>query len=240
MDTYINTMRQTKYDEKVIEGRRADNAFNKDRVGKSYESILNEVCGVAGETLYRRGNFMGTWDQVMVNALREEHDTQIALSAGVRWGTSVLAGDNITYENIMDETSMTYGETYRNEMTGTQLKEMMEGVADNLFVEDPYLQSGGDMVRIGGLTYEIDPTAKLGSRISNIALDNGIAIEANKTYTVAGWAQVDSVGSGRLMHDVVADYVRKHKEVKLDKVNHPRLKGVKNNPGVENYASPLL
>ncbi len=240
MDTYINTMRQTKYDEKVIEGRRPDNAFNKDRVGKSYESILNEVCGVAGETLYRRGNFMGTWDQVMVNALREEHDTQIALSAGVRWGTSVLAGDNITYENIMDETSMTYGETYRNEMTGTQLKEMMEGVADNLFVEDPYLQSGGDMVRIGGLTYEIDPTAKLGSRISNIALDNGTVIEANKTYTVAGWAQVDSVGSGRLMHDVVADYVRKHKEIKLDKVNHPRLKGVKNNPGVENYASPLL
>lgn len=240
MDSYINTMRQTKYDEKVIEGRRPDNAVNKDRLGKTYESLLSEVCGVASETLYRRGNFMGTWDQVIVNALREEHDTQIALSAGVRWGTSVLAGDNITFDNIMDETSMTYGESYRNEMTGTQLKDMMEGVADNLFVEDPYLQSGGDMVRIGGLTYDIDPTAKLGSRISNIALDNGTAIEANKSYTVAGWAQVESVGTGRLIHDVVADYVRRHKTIKLSKVNHPRLKGVKNNPGVEAYDTPLL
>lgn len=240
MDTYINTMRQTKYDDKVIEGRRADNAVNKDRLGKTYESLLNEVCGVAGETLYRRGNFMGTWDQVIVNALREEHDTQIALSAGVRWGTSVLAGDNITFENIMEETSMTYGETYRNEMTGSQLKEAMEGIADNLFVEDPYLQSGGDMVRIGGLTYDIDPTQALGQRISNIRLDDGTPVEPNKSYTVAGWAQVDSVGSGRLIHDVVADYIRKHKEIKLSKVNHPGLKGVKNNPGIESYASPLM
>lgn len=240
MDTYINTMRQTKYDDKVIEGRRADNAVNKDRLGKTYESLLNEVCGVAGETLYRRGNFMGTWDQVIVNALREEHDTQIALSAGVRWGTSVLAGDNITFENIMEETAMTYGETYRNEMTGSQLKEAMEGIADNLFVEDPYLQSGGDMVRIGGLTYDIDPTQALGKRISNIRLDDGTPVEPNKSYTVAGWAQVDSVGSGRLIHDVVADYIRKHKEIKLSKVNHPGLKGVKNNPGVESYALPLM
>lgn len=240
METYINTMRQTKYDDKVIEGRRADNAFNKDRLGKSYEDILSEVCGVAGETLYRRGNFMGTWDQVIVNALREEHDTQIALSAGVRWGTSVLAGDNITYENIMDETSMTYGETYRTDMTGAQLKEAMEGIADNLFVEDPYLQSGGDMVRIGGLTYDIDPNANLGSRISNVRLDDGTPIEAGKSYSVAGWAQVDSVGSGRLIHDVVADYVRRHKDIKLSKVNHPRLKGVKNNPGVEAYEGGLI
>jgi S-sulfosulfanyl-L-cysteine sulfohydrolase len=240
METYINTMRQTKYDDKVIEGRRPDNAVNKDRLGKTYESLLSEVVGVAGETLYRRGNFMGTWDQVIVNALREEHDTQIALSAGVRWGTSVLAGDNITFENVMDETSMTYGETYRTEMTGEQLREAMEGIADNLFVEDPYLQSGGDMVRIGGLTYDIDPTQPLGKRISNVRLDNDTPVEAGKSYTVSGWAQVDSVGSGRLIHDVVADYIRKHKEVKLSKVNHPRLKGVKNNPGVENYASPLL
>ncbi len=240
METYINTMRQTKYDDKVIEGRRDDNKFNKDRLGKSYEDLLKEVCGVAGETLYRRGNFMGTWDQVIVNALREEHDTQIALSAGVRWGTSVLAGDNITFENIMDETSMTYGETYRTEMTGEQLKDAMEGIADNLFVADPYLQSGGDMVRIGGLTYDIDPTQPLGKRISNIQLDAGTQVEAGKSYTVSGWAQVDSVGSGRLIHDVVADYVRKHKEVKLPKVNHPRLKGVKNNPGVEAYDTPLL
>lgn len=240
MDTYINTMRQTKYDDKVIEGRRADNAFNKDRLGKTYEDLLKEVCGTAGETLYRRGNFMGTWDQVIVNALREEHDTQIAMSAGVRWGTSVLAGDNITFENIMDETSMTYGETYRTEMTGTQLREAMEGIADNLFVADPYLQSGGDMVRIGGLTYDIDPTQPLGKRISNVQLDNGTQIEEGKSYTVSGWAQVDSVGSGRLIHDVVADYVRKHKEIKLPKVNHPRLKGVKNNAGVEAYDTPLM
>lgn len=240
MDSYITNMRKTKYDDKVIEGRRSDNAFNKDRLGKTYEELLSEVCGVAGETLYRRGNFMGTWDQVIVNALREEHDTQIAMSAGVRWGTSILAGDNITFENIMDETSMTYGESYRTEMKGSQLKDAMEGIADNLFVADPYLQSGGDMARIGGLVYEIDPTQPLGKRISNVQLDDGTALDPNKSYTVAGWAQVEEIGSGRLIHDVVADYVRKHKEIKLDKVNHPRLRGVKNNPGVEDYATPLL
>ncbi|HIE40546.1 MAG TPA: thiosulfohydrolase SoxB, partial [Thiomicrorhabdus sp.] len=186
------------------------------------------------------GNFMGTWDQIIVNSLREEHDTQIAMSAGVRWGTSVLAGEMITMERVMDETSMTYGETYKSEVTGAQMKDILEGICENLFQKDPYLQSGGDMVRLGGMDYTCEPNASLGNRISEMRLDDGTPLEASKTYSVAGWAQVSAVGDGRLMWDVAADYLRNHKsDMKLKKVNHPKLKGVKGNPGIEAYPGQM-
>jgi 2',3'-cyclic-nucleotide 2'-phosphodiesterase (5'-nucleotidase family) len=208
---------------------------------KTYDKILTEELAVAEDTLYRRGNFIGTWDQIIVNSLREEHDTQIAMSAGVRWGTSVLAGETITMERVMDETSMTYGETYKSELTGAQLKDIMEGVCENIFQKDPYLQSGGDMERLGGMDYTCEPNAAFGKRITEMRLDDGTQIEANKSYTVAGWGQVEEVGAGRPVWDVVADHLRRQKaNMKLKKVNHPTLKGIKNNPGIENYDGKLL
>jgi sulfur-oxidizing protein SoxB len=240
MVSYINKMRNTKYDDNVVEARSSAMSNNPSRVGKTYEEILTEKLCTTEQTLYRRGNFMGTWDQVLVNSLREEHDADFAMSAGVRWGTSVLAGHDITMEDLMTNTSMTYGETYVNEMKGSQLKDVLEGIAENLFVQDPYLQSGGDMVRMGGLDYTIEPAASLGERISNIRDDEGTPIDPNKSYRVSGWAQVGSVGNGRLMWDVAADYLRKQKHLNLSKVNHPTIKGVKNNPGIENYAGDLI
>ncbi|WP_040728362.1 5'-nucleotidase C-terminal domain-containing protein [Thiomicrorhabdus sp. Kp2] len=240
VQTFIDHLYTKKYDENIIESRNPDRAVNKDRLGKTYGEILGEELAVAEDTLYRRGNFMGTWDQIIVNSLREEHDTQIAMSAGVRWGTSVLAGEMITMERVMDETSMTYGETYKSEVTGAQMKDILEGICENLFQKDPYLQSGGDMVRLGGMDYACEPNGKFGSRISEMRLDDGTPLEANKTYTVAGWAQVEAVGQGRLMWDVAADYLRNHKgSTKLKKINHPKLKGVKNNPGIEAYEGEM-
>jgi len=240
MVSYINKMRNTKYDENVVEARSSTMSNNPNRVGKTYEEILTEKLCTTEQTLYRRGNFMGTWDQVLVNSLREEHDADFAMSAGVRWGTSVLAGHDITMEDLMTNTSMTYGETYVNEMKGSQLKDVLEAIAENLFVQDPYLQSGGDMVRMGGLDYTIDPAASLGERISDIKDDDGTTIDPNKSYKVSGWAQVGSIGNGRLMWDVAADYLRKQKHLNLSKVNHPTIKGVKDNPGIEGYAGDLI
>ena len=240
MVSFIDKMRNTKYDKNVVEARSSFMSNNKDRLGKTYDEILTEKLCTTEQTLYRRGNFMGTWDQVLVNSLREEHDADFAMSAGVRWGTSVLAGDTITMEDLMTNTSMTYGETYVSEMKGSQLLEVLEAIAENLFVQDPYLQSGGDMVRMGGLDYTIDPAAGLGERISNVKDDDGTLLDPNKSYKVAGWAQVGSIGNGRLMWDVAADYLRKQKHLNLTKVNHPTVKGVKNNPGIENYAGKLL
>ncbi|BBP43438.1 5'-nucleotidase C-terminal domain-containing protein [Thiosulfativibrio zosterae] len=240
VQTFIDHLYTKKYDENIIESRDPSRAYSKERLGKTYGEILGEELAVAEDTLYRRGNFMGTWDQIIVNALREEHDTQIAMSAGVRWGTSVLAGEMITMERVMDETSMTYGETYKSEVTGAQMKDILEGICENLFQKDPYLQSGGDMVRLGGMDYTCEPNASLGNRISEMRLDDGTPLEANKKYSVAGWAQVEAVGSGRLMWDVAADYLRNHKSsTKLKKVNHPKLKGVKDNPGIENYPGQM-
>ncbi len=241
VQTYIDHLYTKKYDKNVIESRNPDKYTNKNRLGKTYGEILNEELSVAEDTLYRRGNFMGTWDQIIVNSLREEHDTQIAMSAGVRWGTSVLAGEMITMERVMDQTSMTYGETYKSEVTGAAMKDILEGVCENLFQKDPYLQSGGDMVRLGGMDYTCEPNGKFGKRITDMRLDDGTPLEANKTYTVSGWAQVEAVGSGRLMWDVAADYLRNHKKsTKLKKVNNPTLKGVKNNPGIENYPGEMV
>ncbi|MEO1939370.1 5'-nucleotidase C-terminal domain-containing protein [Candidatus Thioglobus sp.] len=240
MVSFIDKMRNTTYDKNVVEARNSAMSNNPDRVGKTYDAILTEKLCTTEQTLYRRGNFMGTWDQVLVNSLREEHDADFAMSAGVRWGTSVVSGQDVTMEDLMTNTSMTYGETYVSEMKGSQLKEILEAIAENLFVQDPYLQSGGDMVRMGGLDYTIDPAAGYMERISDMKDDEGTPIDPNKSYKVSGWAQVGSIGNGRLMWDVAADYLRKQKHLNLSKVNHPTIKGVKNNPGIENYAGKLI
>jgi len=239
MKAYITQMRNTKYDDKIIESRSSKFAYNPKRVGKTYAQILGEKLAKADRTLYRRGNFMGTWDQVLCNALRWEYGADIAMSAGVRWGTSTLKGEWITMEDVMTQCSMTYAETYVQEMKGKDLMNILEGVADNLFDPDPYLQSGGDMVRVGGLDYTIDPSKKLYERITNAKLDNGHLIEAETTYKVAGWASVNRTPEGRLMWDIVRDYIVANKDkdevLRLPKINHPTLVNVMNNPGIADY-----
>ena len=239
LQAYIDQMRNTRYDENIVESRVKKMFFNKSRVGKTFKEILDEKLAIADRTLYRRGNFMGTWDQVLCNALREEYDADVALSAGVRWGTTTLEGEWITMEDVMTQCSMTYAETYVQEMTGHDLLNILEQVADNLFDPDPYLQSGGDMVRVGGLDYTIEPAKKLYERISDARLDNGHLIEADQTYKVAGWAQVNRTPEGRLMWDVVRDYILKNKGkdnvLRLPKINHPKLVGVMKDPGIADY-----
>lgn len=182
---------------------------------------------------------MGTWDQILCNALREEYKADVAMSAGVRWVTSTLKGDWITMEDVMTQCSTTYSETYMNEMKGEQLMTILEAVADNLFDPDPYLQSGGDMVRVGGLDYTMAPNKKLNERITDARLDNGEKIDPNKTYKVAGWAVVGKAPEGRLMWDVVRSYIINNKGkddvLKLPKINHPKLVGVSDNPGLADY-----
>jgi sulfur-oxidizing protein SoxB len=244
MAAYIHQMRQTKYSKEIVESRAKKYFYNEQRLGKTFDEILTEKLAIADRLLYRRGNFMGTWDQILCNALRDEYNADVAMSAGVRWGTSTLKGDWITMEDVMTQCAMTYAETYVSEMTGKNLMTILESVADNLFDLDPYLQSGGDMVRVGGLDYSIDPTKPLYQRLTNARLDNGDLIEADKVYRVAGWASVNRTPGGRLMWDVVREYIIKHRDSKhvlnIEKVNHPQLIGVSTNPGVADYPGKLL
>ncbi len=203
-----------------------------DQVRKPYNDKLNEKLGIADELLYRRGNFNGTFDQIICDALRAESDAQVSLSPGFRWGTSVMPGQAITMDHVMDQTGTTYPETYVREMSGADIKLILEDVCDNLFNTDPYYQQGGDMVRLGGLDYVLDPMQGFGKRISNMTLDNGTAIEANKKYKVAGWATVNEKAPGRPVWDVVADYIRAQDRVKINKLNTPKLVNVKGNPGI--------
>ncbi len=203
-----------------------------EKVRKPYLDTLNEKLGVADELLYRRSNFNGTFDQVICDALRADGDAQISLSPGFRWGTSVMPGQAITMEHVMDQTGTTYPETYVREMSGADIKLILEDVADNLFNRDPYYQQGGDMVRVGGMDYAIDPGQSFGKRISNMTLDNGTAVEAAKKYKVAGWATVNSQAPGRPVWDVVADYIRTQDRVRIGKLNTPKLLNVTGNPGL--------
>jgi sulfur-oxidizing protein SoxB len=243
MAAFIKQMRNTTYDDKIVESRASEFFYNPRRVGKTYQQILQEKLAIADRLLYRRGNFMGTWDQVLCNALRHEYSADIAMSAGVRWGTTTLEGDWITMEDVMTQCSMTYAETYVQEMTGHDLLNVLEQVADNLFDPDPYLQSGGDMVRVGGLDYTIDPSKNLYERITDARLDNGHLIEAKAVYRVAGWASVNRTPEGRLMWDVVRDYIlaRRGEDnvLRLPKINHPKLVNVKSNPGIADYPGEL-
>ncbi|UWQ05865.1 thiosulfohydrolase SoxB [Aliiroseovarius crassostreae] len=185
-----------------------------------YEAELNEVIGTTDTLLYRRGNFNGSWDDLICDALINEREADIAMSPGVRWGPSILPGQDITREDIWNVTSMSYGEAYRTEMTGEFIHTILEDVADNLFNPDPYYQQGGDMVRIGGMGYRIDVSKPQGSRITEMTLlKTGEAIDPAKNYVVAGWASVNEGTEGPQIWDVVESHIRKQGTIKLDPNN---------------------
>ncbi len=201
------------------------------KIRAPYTAKLSEKLAVTEGTLYRRGNFNGSFDQLIVDALMEVKDAEIAFSPGFRWGTSLLPNSAITMEHVMDQTATTYSYTTVTEMTGAAIKTVLEDVADNLFNPDPYYQQGGDMVRVGGLSYAIEPAAAMGRRIQDMRL-NGQPLADNKTYKVAGWAPVAEGAKGEPVWDVVAQWLRTHKKITPRKLNTPRMIGVAGNPGL--------
>ena len=202
-----------------------------DKVRAPYAAKLDETLAVSEGLLYRRGNFNGTWDQLIVDALMDVKGADLAFSPGFRWGTTLLPGQKITRELMMDQLAITYPYTTLTDMSGETLKTILEDVCDNLFNPDPYYQQGGDMVRVGGLQYTCTPGEKAGSRISDMRL-KGTPIEAGKTYKVAGWAPVAEGAKGEPIWDVVEKYLRDQKVIKSPKLNQPKLVGVDGNPGM--------
>jgi sulfur-oxidizing protein SoxB len=201
-----------------------------------YETKLNEKLAVTDGLLYRRGNFNGSWDQLICDALVEVQDAQLAFSPGFRWGTTLLPGDTITRELMMDQVAITYPYATVTPMTGATIKNVLEDVADNLFNPDPYYQQGGDMVRVGRLQYTLAPNEKMGSRISDLRLD-GKPVEAGKTYKVAGWAPVAEEArraGGQPVWDVVETWLKSRPggRVAPRKIDTPTLVGVDGNPGL--------
>ena len=196
-----------------------------------YAARLGEKLAVTEGLLYRRGNFNGTWDELIMQALLAEKDAEIAFSPGFRWGTTLLPGDAITFEHVMDQTAITYPYSTLNELTGEQIKVILEDVADNLLNPDPYLQQGGDMVRVAGMTYACEPRAKIGSRISDLRIANR-PLEPSKRYKVAGWAPVAEGASGEPIWDVVVRHLRAKRTIPALEMHLPRLVGVSGNPGI--------
>jgi sulfur-oxidizing protein SoxB len=204
------------------------------KIRAPYEDKLNEKLAVTDGLLYRRGNFNGSWDQLLCDAMIEVQGAEIAFSPGFRWGTSLLPGDVITRELMMDQVAITYPYATVTDISGEMIKTILEDVCDNLFNPDPYYQQGGDMVRVGGLTYACEPGAKMGSRIHDMRL-NGRPIDPAKTYKVAGWAPVSeeakSAGN-KPVWEVVEQWLKAKGRVAPRKLNTPRLIGVKGNPGL--------
>jgi sulfur-oxidizing protein SoxB len=204
------------------------------KVRAPYEQKLGEVLAVNRGLLYRRGNFNGTFDQLILDGLMQVQGAQIAFSPGFRWGTTLLPGQAITMEHLMDQTAITYPYTTVTAMSGETIKTILEDVADNLFNPDPYYQQGGDMVRVGGLQYTIDPTAGMGRRITDMRLA-GKPLEAGKTYKVAGWAPVAEdarEAGGAPVWDVMAQWLRSTKEVTARPLNQPKVRRMDGNPGI--------
>jgi sulfur-oxidizing protein SoxB len=201
-----------------------------------YEAKLQEQLAVTDGLLYRRGNFNGSWDQLVCDALMDTQGAEIAFSPGFRWGTTLLPGEAITRERMMDQLAITYPYTTLTAMSGTMIKTVLEDVADNLFNPDPYYQQGGDMVRVGGLTYTMTPGAAMGARIDDLRL-NGKPIEADKTYKVAGWAPVSEEArqaNTKPVWDLVESWLQQQGggRVKPRRINTPDLKGVQGNAGL--------
>jgi S-sulfosulfanyl-L-cysteine sulfohydrolase len=209
----------------------ADMAAYIERARAPYAAKLQEKLAVTEGLLYRRGNFNGTWDELIMRAMLAEKGAEIAFSPGFRWGTTLLPGETITFEHVMDQTAITYPYSTLNELTGEQIKAILEDVADNLLNPDPYLQQGGDMVRVAGMTYACEPGAKIGSRISDLRIANR-PLDPSRKYKVAGWAPVAEGASGEPIWDVVARYVRARKRIAPITAQRPRLIGVQGNPGI--------
>ena len=192
-----------------------------------YEAECNRVIGQAGSLLYRRGNFNGSWDDVICDAIREERDVEIALSPGFRWGTTLLPDAPITIDDMYTQTSMNYPAVYRTEMTGEQLKVILEDVCDNLFNTDPYYQQGGDMVRVGGMSYECAPKQSMGNRIRNMTFtDTGEPIEAGRKYVVGGWASVNENVEGPAIYDLLENYITRKKVVQPSGAGRVKVTGM--------------
>jgi sulfur-oxidizing protein SoxB len=197
-------------------------------VRRPFETKLNEKLALTEGLLYRRGAYNGSFDQLILEALIAQRGAEIAFSPGFRWGTTLLPGDAIKLEHLMDQTAITYPHTTLNELTGTEIKTILEDVADNVFNADPYLQQGGDMVRAGGMTYVLEPGARIGARISGMRLDSK-PIEATKRYKVAGWAPVAEGIKGEPVWELVARHVRAARTVPPLRPGRPRLVGDKAN-----------
>ena len=204
----------------------ADMAALIDKIRAPHQAVLQKKLARTDSLLYRRGNFNGTFDDLICQALLDERDAEISLSPGFRWGSSLPPGSDITMEDVYNQTAITYPSAYRSQMSGQLIKDILEDVADNLFNPDPYYQQGGDMVRVGGLSYRIDIAKPIGSRISDLTLIRSAAkLEAGKTYTVSGWASVNEGTEGPPVWDVVASWLEKHQTVRFDGGNSVKVVG---------------
>jgi sulfur-oxidizing protein SoxB len=199
-----------------------------------HAKMLDEKLASADRLLFRRGNFNGTMDEVICDALRHQLDAEIALSPGFRWGTSVLGGQPITMDDILSQTAITYPEAYVQPMSGEQIKTVLEDICDNLFNHDPYYQQGGDMVRVGGMSYTCTPNEVMGKRISDMKLD-GVAVDPAKSYKVAGWASVNEQ-KGAPVWETVAAYLRDGKPKSKSTGSRVTIVGVEDNPGYAGQA----
>jgi sulfur-oxidizing protein SoxB len=214
-----------------LEPADADMQEHIDRARAPFRARLAEPLATTAATLWRRGNFAGSWDQLILDAILEVQGVEIAFSPGFRWGTSLLAGETITREALMDQLAITYPTATVTEMSGATIKTVLEDVADNLFNPDPYYQQGGDMVRVGGLTYRCAPEAPMGTRIDDLRL-RGKPLEADRVYKVGGWASVAENASGPPIWDVVETWLRAHRSVAPRRPYRPALVGVQGNAGL--------
>lgn len=197
------------------------------KVRAPFEAKVNQVLGKTESLLYRRGNFNGTFDDLICQAIIEERDTQISLSPGFRWGATLLPGQDIRVEDVFSQTAVTYPKCYRSEMTGQLLKDILEDVGDNLFNPDPYFQQGGDMVRVGGMGFSFEIGQKIGKRVSNMTLlSTGESIEASKKYIVGGWASVNEATQGPAIYDLVSTYIKRKKVINLPENRAVKVKGL--------------
>jgi len=198
-----------------------------DKVRAPYESETNRVLGSTESLLYRRGNFNGTWDDLICDGMIQERDAELSFSPGFRWGSTLLPGQEITVDDLYNQTAMSYPEVYRLEFTGARIKEILEDVCDNLFNKDPFFQQGGDMVRVGGMGYTCSPKDNMGSRISNMTLlRTGEPIDPNHNYVVAGWASVNEDVEGPPIYDLMESYITDREVITMEKNDAVKVVGM--------------
>ena len=203
------------------------------KLSAPHKAKLDQTIGYASDTLYRRSNFNGTFDDLLCDSMNNVLDTQLSLSPGFRWGSTLLPNQRITLNDIYNHTAITYPNTYVREMTGETIKNILEDVADNIFNADPYLQQGGDMVRTRGIKYTIDPKKTINNRISNLRLNNDLPIKSNSKYKVSGWASVNNIEEGKPIWEITTEYLKSIERYEVDNTENISVIGEKDNMGID-------
>ena len=160
----------------------AEMAAMVDEVMAPHRDFLLQVVGRAGSPLDRATSLEATMDNVLLDAVAAAAGTELAFSNGWRYGAPILPGD-VTMAQLWNIVP-THPPVSTVELTGEELRAMLEANLERTYSADPYCQMGGFVKRCRGLNMYFKMENPKGHRIEDLLVD-GAPVQAGRSYRAA-------------------------------------------------------